>query len=213
VINRSKSRDIPKVPVIAQGRIGVRNSFENGKRLMGSIRFDEGRFPVVVTVDLTNEWNCFVELIHLTRDEQRRVPIITNRVQLTSTQPTFGGRRWWFLCPRTARRTTKLFLPNGGWHFWSRQAYGLGYRCQREDRFSRLQRRAATLNRQLGGEGLSTWADPPAKPKWMRWRTYEKKFAAWERIVERANRAFTTQTMRIVRPPAVSIRIGRSRRL
>jgi hypothetical protein len=65
--------------------------FENGKRLMGSIRFDEGRFPVVVTVDLTNEWNCFVELIHLTRDEQRRVPIITNRVRLTSTQPTLAG--------------------------------------------------------------------------------------------------------------------------
>jgi hypothetical protein len=110
-------------------------AFESGKRLTGSIRFDEGRFPVVVTVDLTNEWNCFVELIHPTRDAQRRVPIITDRVQLTSTQPTFGGRRWWFLCPRTARRTTKLFLPNGGSHFWSRQAYGLGYRCQREDRF------------------------------------------------------------------------------
>jgi hypothetical protein len=66
-----------------------------------------------------------------------------------------------------------------------------GSRCQREDRFSRLQRRAATLNRQLGGEGLSTWADPPAKPKWMWWRTYQKKFAAWESIVERANRVFT----------------------
>jgi hypothetical protein len=73
--------------------------------------------------------------------------------------------------------------------------------------------RAATLNHQLGGEGLSTWADPPAKPKWMRRRTYEKKFAASESIVERANRVFTIQTMRIVRPPAVSIRINRSRRL
>ena len=187
--------------------------FENGKRLMGSIRFDEGRFPVVVTVDLTNEWNCFVELIHLTRDEQRRVPIITNRVRLTSTQPTFGGRRWWFLCPRTARRTTKLFLPNGGWHFWSRQAYGLGYPCQREDRFSRLQRRAATLNRQLGGEGLSTWADPPAKPKWMRWRTYERTYERWERVVERANAVFVRQAMRTLRRPAVSIRTSWSRRL
>jgi hypothetical protein len=114
---------------------------------------------------------------------------------------------------RTGRRTTKLFLPNGGSHFWSRQAYGLGYRCQREDRSSRLQRRAAALNRQLGGEGLSTWADPPAKPKWMRWRTYEKKFAAWERVVERANAVFVRQAMRTLRRPAVSIRISRSRRL
>jgi len=45
------------------------------------------------------------------------------------------------------------------------------------------------------------------------WRTYEKKFAAWESIVERANRVLTIQTMRIVRQPAVSIRISRSRRL
>jgi hypothetical protein len=36
-------------------------------------------------------------------------------------------------------KTTKLYLPNGGWHFWSRQAYGLGYACQREDRLGRLQ--------------------------------------------------------------------------
>ena len=167
----------------------------------------------MVTVDLTNEWNCFVELIHPTRDEQRRAPIVTDRVQLTSTQPTFGGRRWWFLCPRTGRRMTKLFLPNGGWHFWSRQAYGLGYRCQREDRFSRLQRRAAALNRQLGGEGLSTWADPPAKPKWMRWATYERKYERWERVVKRANAVFVRQAMRTLRRPAVSIRISRSRRL
>jgi hypothetical protein len=54
------------------------------------------------------------------------------------TVPTYGGRRWWFLCPRTSRKSTKLYLPNGGWHFWSRQAYGLGYACQRDDRFSRL---------------------------------------------------------------------------
>jgi hypothetical protein len=64
----------------------------------GSIGFDEGRFPVTVLVDLCNEWNCFVELIHST-----------------------------FLCPRTGYRTTKLFLPNGSRHFWSRRAYRLGY--------------------------------------------------------------------------------------
>jgi hypothetical protein len=69
------------------------------------------------------------------------------------------------------------------------------------------------LNRQLGGEGLSTWADPPAKPKGMHWRTYGRKFAAWESIVERANRVFAIQAMRIVRQPAVAIRISRSMRL
>jgi hypothetical protein len=95
----------------------------------------------------------------------------------------------WFQCPRTYRKTTKLFLPNGGWHFWSRQAYGLGYACQREGCFDRLQRRAAMLNLQLGGKGWSTWNTPPAKQKWMRWRTYERKYARWERTVGKANRS------------------------
>ena len=154
--------------------------FQKGRCLTGSIRFKGKGLPktgflVVVTVDLTNEWDCFVELIHKTRDHQEGDRIVTGRVELTSTTPTFGGCRWWFLCPRTGGRTTQLFLPNGGWHFWGRQAYRLGYACQREDRFSRLQRRAAALNRQLGGEGGSTWDIPPAKPKWMRWRTYERK--------------------------------------
>ena len=47
---------------------------------------------------------------------------------------------------------------------WSRQAYRLGHACQREDRFNRLQRRAAMLNRQLGGAGWRTWDTPPGNP-------------------------------------------------
>jgi hypothetical protein len=106
----------------------------------------------------------------------------------------------------------KVVSAERGQAFWSRQAYGLGYACQREGRFDRLQRRAAMLNRQLGGEGWSTWDTPPAKLKWMRWRTYETKYAAWERIVERANAEFTIQAMRILRRPALSLRLCRSRR-
>jgi hypothetical protein len=173
-------------------------TFQMGQCLTGELLFDGGKFPIVVTVDLTKEWNCFVKLTHMTRDDREGNRMVTGRVQLTRTEPAFGGHRWWFLCPRTARRTTKLFLPNGGWHFWSRQAYGLGYACQREDRFSRLQRRAAMLNRQLGGEGWRNWDLPPAKPKWMRWRTYDRKIAEWERAVARANIEWTCGAMRLL---------------
>jgi hypothetical protein len=176
-------------------------AFQKGQCLTGSLHFDEGRFPVVVTLDLTNEWNCFVELCHLTRDEREGGRTVTDRVHLTRTTPTYGGQRWWFLCPRTARRSTKLFLPNGGWHFWSRQAYGLGYACQREGRFDRLQRRAAMLNRQLGGKGWGTWDDPPTKPKWMRWRTYERKYERWEQVVEKADAEFAVRATRLLRRP------------
>jgi hypothetical protein len=172
--------------------------------LARSIRFVD-EFVVIAIVDLRNERNCFIELIHQTRavweSEQRTV---IGKVDLTRTQPTFGGHRWWFLCPRTGRRTTKLFLPNGGWHFWSRQAYGLGYACQREDRFSRLQRRAATLNQQLGGKGWATWREPPTKPKWMRWRTYARKYERWQRVVENADQEFVSKSSLLFSRPVVS---------
>jgi hypothetical protein len=112
------------------------------------------------SADTTDASNPFLELTHQTRDDREGDRIVRDRIRLIWTVPTYGGRRWWFQCPRTGRRTTKLFLPNGGWHFWSRQAYGLGYACQREDRLGRLQRRAAKLNRQLGGDGWAGWDTP-----------------------------------------------------
>jgi hypothetical protein len=125
--------------------------------------FGEERFAVEVKIDTADPSNPFIALIPQTRDWREGDRIVCDRVRLLWTVPTYGGRRWWFQCPRTGRRTTKLFLPNGGWHFWSRQAYGLGYACQREGRFDRLQRRAATLNRQLGGEGRGSWGHTPHK--------------------------------------------------
>jgi hypothetical protein len=34
-------------------------------------------------------------------------------IQLETTSQPFGGRRWWFICPRTGTRAAKLYLPNG----------------------------------------------------------------------------------------------------
>jgi hypothetical protein len=82
---------------------------------------------------------------------------------------------------------------------WNSPAGMLGYACQREDRFSRLQRRAAMLNRQLGGDGWGTWDTPPIKPKWMRWRTYERKYERRERAVEKADEEFTMLAGRILK--------------
>lgn len=183
--------------IITAGAVG--RALIAGHRGTGTLHFDEGTFPVAITIDACDPSDPFVELAHSTRDAREADHTVRDRIRLVWTVPTYGGRRWWFECPRTGRRTTKLFLPNGGWHFWSRQAYGLGYACQREGRFDRLQRRAAMLNRQLGGKGWSTWNDPPTKPKWMRWRTYERKFAAWERVVERADAEFTVRTARFLK--------------
>jgi|SRR5271156_3954754 len=179
--------------VLARARLQV------GQRGSGTFYFGDEKFPVDICIDTTDASDPFLKLIHSTRDDREGDRIVRDRIRLEWTVPTYGGRRWWFLCPRTGCTTTKLYLPNGGWHFWSRRAYGLGYACQREARLDRLQRRAAELNRQLGGEGWRTWNTPPTKPKWMRWRTYERKYEVWERAVEKADVEFTVRAARLLK--------------
>jgi hypothetical protein len=120
-------------------------------------------------------------------------------IQLTTTPQPLGGRRWWFVCPRTGRRAAKLYLPNGAFTFASRQAYGLAYRCQREQSHDRALRRAFKLRGKLGAEGGIGGYIP--KPKWMRWRTYDRKLKevdAAEEVVEAYTQAFEEKLDRLV---------------
>lgn len=94
-------------------------------------------------------------------------------VELVTTPQPFGGVRWWFLCPRTGAHVTKLHLPPGAWTFASRSAYRLGYRSQRETPRDRALSRAFKLRRRLGATGAI--GDYVPKPKWMRWRTYDRE--------------------------------------
>jgi hypothetical protein len=86
----------------------------------------------------------------------------------TRPQP-FGGRRWWFVCPRSGHLVAKLHLPNGAYTFASRRACRPGYRSQREAPRDRSITRAFKLRDRLGGEGGI--GDYIPKPKWMRWST------------------------------------------
>jgi hypothetical protein len=153
------------------------------------IQYDEGQFPVELTIDMTSGGAGFIDFAHHTRD-MSDPQAIHYRIYLNWTRPHFGGRRYWFCSPGTGERATKLYLPLGGHRFMSREAYGLGYACQREGRSGRLMRKARKLHRALVGEG-DALEDPeaPAKPKGMHWRTYEAKVAAWRAAEERANEA------------------------
>lgn len=76
------------------------------------------------------------------------------RIDLGWSGAHYGGKRWWWYCPRTGKRVTKLYLPNGGNHLWSRGAYRLDYQSQRETTIERAERkgfdRPALGTRQAG---------------------------------------------------------------
>ncbi len=68
-------------------------------------------------------------------------------VGAVSTSPTYGGRRWWWLCPLNHRargacnrRVGKLYLPSGASYFGCRHCYELSYTSAQEhdSRVSRL---------------------------------------------------------------------------
>jgi len=96
-------------------------------------------------------------------------------IELTTTPQPFGGRRWWFICPRTGDLVSKLYLPPGAASFASRRAYRLSYRSQRESPSDRAINRAFRLRRKLGSDGGI--GQSILEPKGMRWRTFNREIA------------------------------------
>jgi hypothetical protein len=120
------------------GRSGGRPTTESGLTLTLSKLFRDGLFrpgcawggSIVWTYTSTGERVGSIGYeAHLGPDSGRvRLKYTTTRwdgekresdywIQLETTPQPFGGRRWWFICPRTGRRAAKLHLPNGAFTF------------------------------------------------------------------------------------------------
>jgi hypothetical protein len=82
---------------------------------------------------------------------------IDEPIPVVTTQPHYGGVRWWFICPLTVngnacqRRVRKLYLPSGGRYFGCRTCYNLTYESVRthDDRVGKLCRNPEALLKAL----------------------------------------------------------------
>jgi hypothetical protein len=84
-------------------------------------------------------------------------------VELETTPQTFGGRRWWWVCPRRGDLVAKLYKPAGGGIFASRKAHRLACRSQRQSPYDRLSAKrssAATVS-----ERTAALAIPSTNPR------------------------------------------------
>jgi hypothetical protein len=108
-------------------------------------------------------------------------------IDLATTPQPFGGRRWWFVCPKTAKRVSKLYLAPGAMTFASRGAHRLAYKSQRETPFARSISRAWKARRRLGDH--QTIGATIAKPPGMRWRTFDRLLEKVEAAEGMATRA------------------------
>ena len=91
-------------------------------------------------------------------------------IDLVGVPMRYGGRRYYFICPRHGRRCE--VLPSVGGVFASRQAQRLTYQSQSSDQIDRLRDRAHRLEKRL-------WPDK-GKPR-PRGRNRERLLDAWER--------------------------------
>jgi hypothetical protein len=124
------------------------------------------------------------------------------RIGLVSRQRHFGGKQWYFSCPITGRLASVLWRPNGASRFASRQAWGnrVAYRSQFLDRDSRAHHAQAKIRQRLcepDGLDPEEWDFPP-KPKWMRFRTYERWEARFDRQEAILDQGLATLAARFV---------------
>ena len=100
----------------------------------------------------------------------------------------FGGHQWYFVCPVMNRYASVLWMPSGANRFCSRQAWGrrVAYASQFADPDNRAHIGQAKIKSRLIADlDLDEWDFPP-KPKWMRWRTYNRyveRYNAYEEIL------------------------------
>ncbi len=114
-----------------------RGRVQNGGCGKGTLRFSQGGTvyaSVSYSYDLTGENEGWLRL-----DYTRRLPgqdrmRVEQLIRLEFTEPHFGGRRWWMICPSGGQRVAKLYLPPGGDRFACREEWRLVYSSQRYNR-------------------------------------------------------------------------------
>jgi len=147
----------------------------SGSHVSGKMSFDfyDQELEIQFESRVADPWDSWLRLKYVIHDYWTGEPYeIDDQIRLTTTRPSFGGRRWWFICPRSNRRVRMLHLPLGGRHFWSRRSYRLAYASQRETVYDRALRRSRKLCRRLGGDPADE--QYPDKPPRMRWATYNR---------------------------------------
>jgi hypothetical protein len=91
---------------------------------------------------------------------------IEEHFYLTKINTNFNSFRWAFQCRRCTRRVTKLYC-NGG-YFRCRHCHNLVHASSQSGYIDRLIKKSHKIEAKLGGD------ERYKKPKYMRWKKYEK---------------------------------------
>lgn len=106
---------------------------------------------------------------------------LDQQIMLVARSRHFGGKQWYFVCPMTNELASVLWKPPGATRFCSRHTWGrqVAYQSQFNDPTSRAHAGKARIRNRLS-PGRDD-RDFPPKPKGMRWKTYDRYAARFDR--------------------------------
>lgn len=104
---------------------------------------------------------------------------VTRAIRTTTTQAGYGVREW-YVCPRCVKRVAKLYI--GSKDIACRECWRLHYKSQSGDHLDRMlmsirRQRFAIWGDNERTRNLLNRPDSFAKPKGMRWETFERKLS------------------------------------
>ena len=113
---------------------------------------------------------------------------IDQEVQLVARLRHFGGRQWYFVCPRQGQLVSVLWSPPGERFFAGRKSWGsnVAYLSQYYGHGARAHYNRIKLCDRIGAPGASEKWEVPPKPKWMRWRTYNRLADRYKKYCDKA---------------------------
>lgn len=107
-------------------------------------------------------------------------PVRGYSLDLVTTPCTYGGHRWWVLCPVCRRRCGKLYIRReSATPYACRDCLGLAYPVQRLGTVDRRLRRSGKILHQLVARGAYIGEDGRVYPgKWMHRSTFHRMMDA-----------------------------------
>lgn len=153
-----------------------------GEWVSGTLNWNYGGEPagsIGYTANMEDQANAYLRLNYWRGDGAEKKSV-EQKVRLIFTEPHYGGRRWWMVCPYSGRRVAKLYLPPWGDRFAGRMAWKLGYQSQRVAKRDRPFEKLFRIQRKLGcEEGFDSWL---RRPKGMWKRTFERHLARYQEL-------------------------------
>lgn len=106
---------------------------------------------------------------------------------MSAARAPYGGRQWYFICPQTGARACRLFLPQNGDRFLSREAHGLRYAVEHGTQGNNDIARVCRLYARIAGEAPPNGAlsHLPSRRKGMHAATHARLTARLIRVQAR----------------------------